>query len=176
MTSNVGARKIKAGTVMGFGASDEAATAQERVEGKLMEEVRKTFNPEFLGRVDEILIFSSLGRAQVEQIVDILMRQSMERLAERRLRVHLGDGAKAFLIEKGFDPSAGARPLRRTIMKYVEDPLSDEMLRGTFKDGDTIRIEHEAGKDTLTFEKVAPRRKKAEAEDGQEAHVQPSGS
>jgi ATP-dependent Clp protease ATP-binding subunit ClpC len=116
MTSNVGARKIKSGTVMGFGSTDEAASVHERISGKLMEEVKKTFNPEFLGRVDEILIFNPLGREQVVQIVDILMRQSMERLAERRLRIQLTDAAKTFLIEKGFDPSAGARPLRRTIM------------------------------------------------------------
>jgi ATP-dependent Clp protease ATP-binding subunit ClpC len=176
MTSNVGARKIKSGKVLGFGANDETATAQERVEGKLMEEVRKTFNPEFLGRVDEVLIFNQLGRTQVEQIVDILMRQSMERLAERRLRVQLTDAARTFLIEKGFDVAAGARPLRRTIMKSVEDPLSDEMLRGTFKDGDTIRIDHEPGKDNLSFEKTTGRKsRKTLAEGDVAAHAETTG-
>ncbi len=176
MTSNVGARKIKSGTVLGFGSTDDSATAQERVEGKLMEEVRKTFNPEFLGRVDEILIFNPLGRTQVEQIVDILMRQSMERLAERRLRVQLTDASRTFLIEHGFDPSAGARPLRRTIMKFVEDPLSDEMLRGTFKDGDSIRIDHEPGTTHLTFEKTSGRRRRTtEAEDDEAAHAETAG-
>jgi ATP-dependent Clp protease ATP-binding subunit ClpC len=174
MTSNVGARKIKSGTVLGFGSTDDTGSVQERIEGKLMEEVKKTFNPEFLGRVDEILIFNPLGREQVVQIVDILMRQSMERLAERRLRIQLTEAAKTFLIEKGFDPSAGARPLRRTIMKYVEDPLSDEMLRGTFKDGDAVRLDYEAGKETLSIEKIGTKKKSrtSEAEDGEEAHVE----
>jgi ATP-dependent Clp protease ATP-binding subunit ClpC len=97
-----------------------------------MEEVKKTFNPEFLGRVDEVLIFDPLGKEEVTQIVDILLGQSMQRLAERSLKIKVSAKAKDFLIEKGFDPAAGARPVRRTIQRFVEDPLSDEMLRGTF--------------------------------------------
>ncbi len=161
MTSNVGARKIKSGTVMGFGASDEEGSAKERITGKLMEEVKKTFNPEFLGRIDEVLIFDPLGKEEVTQIVDILMAQSLERIAERQLKVKISARAKDFLIEKGFDPAAGARPLRRTIQRYVEDPLSDEMLRGTFKDGDTIKVDFKGGEE-LAFEKATPRKKKAE--------------
>jgi len=169
MTSNVGARKIKSGTVLGFGSSDGGESAKERVSGKLMDEVKKTFNPEFLGRVDEILIFDPLGKAEVSQIVDILIRHSMERLAERRLKIKVTAKAKDFLIENGFDPAAGARPLRRTIQRQVEDPLSDEMLRGTFKDGDTIKIDYEGG-DKLTFEKVsAAGKKKKESEDAEES-------
>ena len=169
MTSNVGARKIKSGTVMGFGANDEGESAKERVTGKLMEEVKKTFNPEFLGRVDEVLIFDPLAKDEISQIVDILIRQSMERLAERRLKIKISAKAKDFLIEKGFDPAAGARPLRRTIQRQVEDPLSDEMLRGTFKDGDTIKIDYKAGAEELTFEKVTPRKRKPAADADAEA-------
>ena len=118
---------------MGFGSTDEAASVHERISGKLMEEVKKTFNPEFLGRVDEILIFNPLGREQVVQIVDILMRQSMERLAEAQA-AHPAHGRGEDLPHReGLLILGSARaPLRRTIMKYVEDPLSDEMLRGTF--------------------------------------------
>ncbi|MBZ0268421.1 ATP-dependent Clp protease ATP-binding subunit [bacterium] len=162
MTSNVGARKIKSGTVLGFGSNDGGESAKERVSGKLMDEVKKVFNPEFLGRVDEVLIFDPLGREEVSQIVDILIRQSMERLAERSLKIKVTAAAKGFLIENGFDPAAGARPLRRTIQRQVEDPLSDEMLRGTFKDGDTIKIDYKAGADSLTFDKVPARKRKAE--------------
>jgi ATP-dependent Clp protease ATP-binding subunit ClpC len=165
MTSNVGARKIKSGTVLGFGSNDGGETAKERVSGKLMDEVKKVFNPEFLGRVDEVLIFDPLGRDEVSQIVDILIRHSMERLAERSLKIKVTAAAKSFLIENGFDPAAGARPLRRTIQRQVEDPLSDEMLRGTFKDGDTIKIDHKAGDEGLTFDKVVAKKRKTTEEE-----------
>ncbi|HET9888547.1 MAG TPA: ATP-dependent Clp protease ATP-binding subunit [bacterium] len=160
MTSNVGARKIKSGTVLGFGSNDNPASTEERVNAKLMDEVKKTFNPEFLGRVDEILIFHPLGTAEVNQIVDILMALSMKRLEQQNLKVKLTDRAKEFIVETGFDPTAGARPLRRTIQRLVEDPLSDEMLRGTFSEGDTIRIDHKPGKDEMIFEKVASGKKR----------------
>jgi ATP-dependent Clp protease ATP-binding subunit ClpC len=160
MTSNVGARKIKSGTVLGFGSNDNPASTEERVNAKLMEEVKKTFNPEFLGRVDEIQIFHPLGTAEVNQIVDILMGLSMKRLEQQNLKVKLTDRAKEFIVETGFDPTAGARPLRRTIQRLVEDPLSDEMLRGTFSEGDTIRIDHKPGKDEMIFEKVASGKKR----------------
>jgi ATP-dependent Clp protease ATP-binding subunit ClpC len=160
MTSNVGARKIKSGTVLGFGSNDNPSSTEDRVNQKLMEEVKKTFNPEFLGRVDEILIFHPLGTAEVNQIVDILMGMSMKRLEQQNLKVKLTDRAKEFIVETGFDPTAGARPLRRTIQRLVEDPLSDEMLRGTFAEGDTIRIDHKPGKDEMIFEKVASGKKR----------------
>jgi len=164
MTSNVGARKIKAGTVMGFGSKDDLASGNERIRAKLMEEVKKTFNPEFLGRVDEIIVFNSLGKEEVVRIVDILMKQSLERVAQKRLKVKLTERAKEFIIEKGFDPSAGARPLRRTIQRSIEDPLSDELLRGTFSEGDTIKIDFKGG-DELSFEKATTRRRKTPASD-----------
>ncbi len=160
MTSNVGARKIKSGAVLGFGAKDDPANSEERVNQKLMEEVKKTFNPEFLGRIDELLIFHPLGAEEVNQIVDILMTQSAKRLEARNLKIKLTERAKEFLVTRGFDPTAGARPLRRTIQRLVEDPLSDEMLRGTFTDGDTIKIDHKAGKDEMTFERVASGKKR----------------
>jgi ATP-dependent Clp protease ATP-binding subunit ClpC len=172
MTSNVGARKIKAGTVLGFGTKDDQASNQDRIAGKLMEEVRKTFNPEFLGRVDEILIFNSLGKSQVSRIVDILMGQSLERLAERKLRIKLTEKAKEFIIEKGFDPAAGARPLRRTIQRMVEDPLSDELLRGSFSEGETIKIDYKGGKDELSFEKVTPRRRRSSSSEEKDRTVE----
>jgi ATP-dependent Clp protease ATP-binding subunit ClpC len=168
MTSNVGARKIKAGTVLGFGQKDDSTTSNDRIKDKLTEEVKKTFNPEFLGRVDEILIFNSLSRDDVNRIVDILMSQSLERLAERKLRIKLTEKAKEFIIEKGFDPAAGARPLRRTIRRLVEDPLSDELLRGNFVEGDTIRIEYSGAGEELTFEKVSTRRRRAGSLDPEE--------
>jgi ATP-dependent Clp protease ATP-binding subunit ClpC len=162
MTSNVGARKIKSSTVLGFGSKDDKSSTEQRIQQKLMEEVRKTFNPEFLGRVDEILVFHPLGREEIAEIVDILMGQSMSRLKAQNLEVVLSDDAKEFLIEVGFDPAAGARPMRRTIQRHIEDPLSDAMLRGEFASGDRILINRKAGKNELAFEKaVAPKRRPA---------------
>ncbi|MGH2570542.1 MAG: AAA family ATPase, partial [bacterium] len=171
MTSNVGARKIKSGTVLGFGSKDDLESGNERISAKLMEEVKKTFNPEFLGRVDEILVFNALGREEVNRIVDILMKASLERVAEKRLKVQLTEKAKEFIIEKGFDPAAGARPLRRTIQRLVEDPLSDELLRGTFAEGDTIKIDHADGSAELTFEKVAAKRRRTAVDESADAAV-----
>jgi ATP-dependent Clp protease ATP-binding subunit ClpC len=156
MTSNVGARKIKSSTVLGFGSKDDKSSTEDRIRQKLMEEVRKTFNPEFLGRVDEILVFHPLGLEEIAQIVDILMGQSMSRLKEQNLEVVLSEEAKQFLIEVGFDPAAGARPMRRTIQRHVEDPLSDAMLRGEFAPGDRILINRKSGKTELSFEKASP--------------------
>jgi ATP-dependent Clp protease ATP-binding subunit ClpC len=171
MTSNVGARKIKSGTVLGFGSKDDMESGNERISAKLMEEVKKTFNPEFLGRVDEILIFNALGKEEVNRIVDILMKASLERVAEKRLKVQLTEKAKEFIIEKGFDPAAGARPLRRTIQRLVEDPLSDELLRGTFVEGDTIKIDHADGSAELTFEKAAAKRRRPAVDESADAAV-----
>jgi ATP-dependent Clp protease ATP-binding subunit ClpC len=176
MTSNIGAKKVKSGTVLGFGATGSEDESKDRIRGKFMEEVRKTFNPEFLGRVDEILTFDPLGLQEVKSIVDILMGQSLERMAEHDLKVKLTNKAKEFIIERGFDPAAGARPLRRTIQRLVEDPLSDELLRGTFKEGDSIKVDHKAGLEEFTFEKATSRRRKSSAgKDKESEKIESSG-
>ena len=150
MTSNLGARQIKGGRGLGFQERDDES-AYGGMKRTILDELKKSFNPEFLNRIDEAIVFHSLDRPQMAQITHILLEQVADRLKANGIRVTLDDSVVELLIEKGFDPSAGARPLRRTIMKYVEDPLSDEMLRGTFRDGDSVRIDIDPGKEQLSF-------------------------
>jgi ATP-dependent Clp protease ATP-binding subunit ClpC len=111
--------------------------------------VKKTFHPEFLNRLDEIIVFHELTEEQLRNIVDLLVKDLQKRLAERKLGVEITDEAKSWLAKVGFDPIYGARPLRRAIEHYVENPLSTKVLRGEFKEGDTIVVDLKG--DGLTF-------------------------
>jgi len=134
----------------------------DRMKDTVMTELKRAFNPEFLNRIDEVVVFHSLGREEMAQIVDILMRQVEERLAGKKIKLTLAPLAKELIVEKGFDPTFGARPLKRTIQKLLEDPLSEELLKGTVKDGDRVAIERE--EDHLVFKvqtnNSAPKKKK----------------
>ena len=153
MTSNTGVELIKRETGIGFATKkDEARTQQENYEKmkeKVMGEVKKTFRPEFLNRLDEIIVFHELTEKQLGSIVDLLTKDLQKRLAERRLGVELTKKAKSWLAKEGYDPLYGARPLRRAIERYVENPLSTKLLRGEFSPGDAIIVD--LGDDGLTF-------------------------
>jgi ATP-dependent Clp protease ATP-binding subunit ClpC len=149
MTSNVGTRRIKGGTSMGFHREDGDET-YDRMKDKVLEELKRTFNPEFLNRVGEIIVFRSLGIPEIEKIVDILLKEVQERLTAYGLELSMTPEAKQLLVEKGFDPSLGARPLRRTIQRLLEDPLAEEVLRGSFKPGARIKACRKT--DALSFE------------------------
>jgi ATP-dependent Clp protease ATP-binding subunit ClpB len=127
---------------------------EERLKDQLMEALRRTFRPEFLNRIDEIVTFHSLGREQIAQIVDIQLRDLQKRLAERKLTLDLTPEAKAQLAERGYDPVFGARPLKRTIQRMIENPLAVQVLAGQFGEGDHIVVEPDG--DTFTFRKEAP--------------------
>lgn len=142
MTSNLGAREIKKGVSLGFQKNDQSM-AFEQMKDKVLSELKRTFNPEFLNRVDEVVVFNSLGRPEMEKIVDILIGQLSQRLKEKNIAVGISSKAKEMLINKGFDPTYGARPLRRTIQRMVEDPLSEDILKGGVKTGDNVMIETE---------------------------------
>ena len=114
-----------------------------------MAEVKKTFRPEFLNRLDEIIVFHELTEEQLRQIVDLMVKDLQKRLAERKLLVEITDKAKSWLAKEGFDPLYGARPLRRAIERYVENPLSTKLLQGEFKEGDTVMVD--LGDEGLTF-------------------------
>jgi ATP-dependent Clp protease ATP-binding subunit ClpC len=161
MTSNLGAREIKKGMSLGFQAQIGDVT-YDRMKDTVMTELKRAFNPEFLNRIDEVVVFHSLGREEMAQIVDILMRQVEERLAGKKIKLTLAPLAKELIVEKGFDPTFGARPLKRTIQKLLEDSLSEELLKGTVKDGDRVAIERE--EDHLVFKvqtnNSAPKKKK----------------
>jgi len=153
MTSNTGVELIRREAGLGFAAQKDEAKAQERsyerMKEKVMGEVKKTFRPEFLNRLDEIIVFHELTEEQLRSIVDLLVKDLQKRLAERKLGVELTGGAKSWLAKKGYDPLYGARPLRRVIERYVENPLSTKLLEGGFKEGDTIVVD--LGDEGLTF-------------------------
>ncbi len=114
-----------------------------------MTEVKKTFRPEFLNRLDEIIVFHELTEEQLRSIVDLMVRDLQERLAERKLAIEITEKAKSWLAREGYDPVFGARPLRRVIERYVENPLSTKLLGGEFKEGDTVKVD--LGDEGLTF-------------------------
>jgi ATP-dependent Clp protease ATP-binding subunit ClpC len=139
MTTNVGASAIHSGDVFGFGKKDEDSS-YEKMKERLKHEIEREFKPEFLGRVDDIIVFRHLTRDDLKRIIDIELAKVRERLQERGLRLVLTDGAKEFLIDKGSDLDFGARPLRRAIEGFIEDPLSEELLRGGFDGKNQITV------------------------------------
>ncbi len=152
MTSNLGARDIKRGG-LGF-SNGETKTDYERMERMVMDELKKAFNPEFLNRVDESLVFHPLSQPDLQNIIEIQLREVQNRLEERKVTLVPSEAAKTFLVEKSFDPMLGARPLRRAIQRMVEDALAEDFLRGKFADGDTILIDRED--DKLVFTPTRP--------------------
>jgi len=147
MTSNIGAELIKRDTTLGFATkTDEAKTqeqAYERMKEKVLGEVKKVFRPEFLNRIDGIVVFHALTKEHIRQIVDLMLRDVWKELAEKTVKMEVTDAAKNLLGEKGYDPVFGARPLRRVIQDLVEDPLSEAFLRGDFGAGDTVLVDCE---------------------------------
>ena len=153
MTSNTGVELIKRESSIGFAPSRSGAKAQQQsyedMKAKVMGEVRKTFRPEFLNRLDDIIVFHELTEEQLSSIIDLLVKDVQSRLAERKLGLEISQKAKSWIVKAGYDPLYGARPLRRAIERYVENPLSSAMLRGEFKEGDTIFVD--LADDALTF-------------------------
>ncbi|MGD8394473.1 MAG: ATP-dependent Clp protease ATP-binding subunit [Candidatus Eiseniibacteriota bacterium] len=142
MTSNLGARQMRSGKQLGFGsAAGKEESDYKNMKAKVMEEVKKAFNPEFLNRIDDIVVFHELGREQMSQIVQILLSDVKQRLKDHEIDLVLSPEATEFLIEKGFDPAYGARPLKRAIQRYIEDPLAEQVLRGRFGRGSVCRVE-----------------------------------
>jgi ATP-dependent Clp protease ATP-binding subunit ClpC len=146
MTSNLGTEFTRKGGALGFVRPGENAPAQIADHKKIEEELKRAFRPEFLNRVDEIIIFSTLSLEDVERIVDLQMNEIRGRLRDQGLFVELTEAARKWLAKQGFDPQFGARPLRRALQRYVESPLSVAMLKGEFKIGDTVLVDaNEAG-------------------------------
>ncbi|HEY8484955.1 MAG TPA: ATP-dependent Clp protease ATP-binding subunit [Longimicrobiales bacterium] len=150
MTSNLGAREITKGKTLGFHQRDERSS-YEAMQQKVREEIERAFNPEFLNRVDDIIVFHPLNREQIGQIVHILLREVHERLAEDGLKLRLTDAAVEFLVDRGYNESFGARPLRRAIQRFLEDPLSEKILMGEFTAGDEIEVDVAAEGGALDF-------------------------
>jgi ATP-dependent Clp protease ATP-binding subunit ClpC len=139
MTSNVGAELIRKTSSLGFKSQKEEITYQEMKE-KLLEEVKRTFKPEFLNRIDDTIVFRPLAKEDLYKIVEIELGLLSERLKDQKINLEVSNEAKDFLIEKGFDPVFGARPLKRVIQRYIEDPLAQEIIAGKFKEGAVIKV------------------------------------
>lgn len=154
MTSNVGARDITKTRGLGFTAGDDRNNF-ERIVDKVKEEMTHTFNPEFLNRVDDVIVFHPLSQENIGQIVDILLKEVQKRLGEEELSIKLTDAARTFLVRHGYDEKYGARPLKRAIQKYIEDPLSEKILLAEFAKGDDIEIDAAADGQKLEFRVLA---------------------
>ncbi len=155
MTSNAGARRIGKSTTLGF-HSEEAGEAHTRMKDRVVDEARKTFNPEFLNRIDEILVFHRLNREQLLQIVDFQVKEVIDRVAEQSVQLVLSAESKDFLVRVGSSEEYGARPLRRAVQQYVEDPLAEILLRGGFESNGTLVVRPSDIGDRLVFDSGAP--------------------
>jgi ATP-dependent Clp protease ATP-binding subunit ClpC len=150
MTSNIGTKDIKSIGTFGFGQTDDTSK-YDKMKSQIEDSVKKIFSPEFLNRVDDLITFRQLEKEDIFQIIDIVTKQLLKRIASLGISFEFTKTAKEFLADKGYDPLFGARPLRRAIQKYVEDPVSEEILKGKFKDGSIIRVKHKKGEDALMF-------------------------
>ena len=129
MTSNIGATDIAKNTSLGFTVSDETGISYDDMKNRIMGDLKKVFRPEFLNRIDEVIVFHKLAKEEIKEIVDLMISRVRVQVAEHELQLELTEEAKDLLVEKGWDPSMGARPLRRAIQRYIEDPLADEVLQ-----------------------------------------------
>ena len=153
MTSNVGAHTIRKQKTLGFApVQDTIDSEYEKMKENIMEELKKTFRPEFINRVDEIIVFHALEDEHLRKIVPLMLENAIKRLAQKDIHLTISDAAKDFMVKEGFDPVYGARPLRRAIQRAVEDNLSEEILAGRIKVGDKVLIDVE--NDKLVFKKL----------------------
>jgi ATP-dependent Clp protease ATP-binding subunit ClpC len=152
MTSNLGTRDLHKKAV-GFHAEDKDMT-YEHMKERVTEELKKHFRPEFINRLDEIIVFHELAMDELKQIVDLMLERVREQLESQHLDLVLTDDAKEFLGTRGYDPELGARPLRRAIQRLLEDPLSERVLLGEFKAGTTILVSLDGENDELSFESL----------------------
>jgi len=142
MTSNIGASEIARNTPLGFAVSeDETGITYDDMKNRIMGELKKVFRPEFLNRIDDVIVFHKLQKDEIKRIIELLLLRIRQSLADRELQLELTDDAKDFLVDKGWDPSMGARPLRRAIQRYIEDPLADFVLREELTPGGTVMVE-----------------------------------
>jgi ATP-dependent Clp protease ATP-binding subunit ClpC len=171
MTSNIGASEIAKNTSIGFTVADETGMSYDDMKNRIMGDLKKVFRPEFLNRIDEVIVFHKLAKDEVKEIIDLMINRVRVQVAEHELQLELSEEAKDLLVDKGWDPSMGARPLRRAIQRYIEDPLADEVLRqGEMAPGSTVMVERDAAGDEddkpLKLTIVAPKKpaKKAKPE------------
>ncbi|MDG1979573.1 MAG: AAA family ATPase, partial [Phycisphaerales bacterium] len=153
MTSNIGADLIKGGASFGFAKRTDVQD-YDKMRNSLMSEIEKFFRPEFINRLDEVIVFRPLDRENLTSIIEFELSKVRERLAAKRMTLDLDAAAKDFLIDKGYNPDFGARPLRRALSSYIEDPLAENLLSGEFLEGDSIKVTRKEEQDHLSFEAI----------------------
>lgn len=146
MTSNVGVQTIRRAGTLGFKAAEDKENEYERMKKNVFDELRKTFRPEFLNRIDEVIVFHQLSKEEIRKIVDLMIKEVEERMAQHDIKIEVTDAARDWLAKEGFDDVYGARPLRRVIQKQIEDKLSEELIKGTFKSTDKVIVDAENDK------------------------------
>ncbi|HEX8690270.1 MAG TPA: ATP-dependent Clp protease ATP-binding subunit [Solirubrobacterales bacterium] len=176
MTSNIGASEIAKNTSIGFTVADETGMSYGDMKNRIMSDLKKVFRPEFLNRIDEVIVFHKLAKDEVKEIVDLMINRVRVQVAEHELQLELTDETKDLLVDKGWDPSMGARPLRRAIQRYIEDPLADEVLRqGEMAPGSTVVVERDAAGDEddrpLKLRIVAPKKPVKKAKEPEKVGV-----
>jgi ATP-dependent Clp protease ATP-binding subunit ClpC len=156
MTSNVGASTVKRQTSLGFGAMSEDEADHEGMKAKILEESKREFKPEFLNRLDDLVVFHMLEKVDLNSIVDLEVNKLVARLNEKEISLSLSADARDYLSEKGFDPAYGARPMRRAVERFLEDPLAESLLRGEVKPGDSVSVVKKEDSDVLSFKSSRP--------------------
>lgn len=155
MTSNIGSRQLKEfGTGVGFGTQTKEVNKERDSKQVIEAQLRKFFSPEFLNRIDDVIVFNSLEKEEIIKILDVRMAKMLKRIGDIGYKVELSDGAKMFLADKGFDADFGARPLQRALQKYLEEPLAEQVLQGNLKEGDSLLVGHNEGAEELNFTPV----------------------
>lgn len=151
MTTNLGSRDVSKGLMLGFAPDDNEGNAYEQMKSKVQQELKQHFRPEFLNRIDDTIVFHQLTESEIIEIVDLMIASLEKRLQDKDMAIELTPGAKVLLAERGYDPTLGARPLRRTIQREIEDPLSEKMLFGDLNPGSIVVVDVEGEGDERTF-------------------------
>ena len=169
MTSNIGVRDLKDfGSGIGFATQTKRDNEEAVMKDTIQKALKKTFSPEFLNRLDDVIIFNSLGREDIHKIIDITLKKLLSRIEAMGYKISLTEKAKDFLAEKGFDPQYGARPLNRAIQKYLEDQIAEEILKGDINEGDTLQADHDGKSEELKIKVKKKRTPKKKEEDSKE--------
>jgi ATP-dependent Clp protease ATP-binding subunit ClpC len=177
MTSNIGARQLKDfGTGVGFATQAKKESADDVARGVIQNALKRTFSPEFLNRIDDVVIFGSLAKDHIHQIIDIALRDVLKRLGDLGFNLELTDAAKDFLADKGYDPQFGARPLHRAIQKYMEDPLAEKILAADFKEGDILQVDLNKKEAKLEIKAKTTRKKSTKKKDTSEEAASEKGA
>jgi ATP-dependent Clp protease ATP-binding subunit ClpC len=165
MTSNIGARQLADfGSGVGFGTKAKEESRDENAKTVIQNALRKAFSPEFLNRIDDMILFKSLDRESIHKIIDLELAKLYGRINDLGYQIQMTEKAKDFIVDKGYDEKYGARPLKRAIQKFIEDPLAEEIIKASLQEGDKIKIDIEDGHEELTI-KIEKGKSKAKSKE-----------